>query len=113
MRKRTGLFRSTLFPLIFSVVIFVTVLALFLWGIQLTEKGSRTENLRMAQQSVHNAAISCYALEGRYPPSYEYLKQNYPVSINENKYTVFYTIFASNILPDIYVTEKQDGRKEP
>ena len=38
--------------------------------------------------------------------AYEYLKENYGVSVNESKYTVFYNIFASNILPDVEIIER-------
>lgn len=106
MNKRRKIYDTTLFPLFFSVLLFAAVLLLFLWGIGTTERQSKAENLRTAQQSVRNAAISCYALEGHYPQSYDYLKKNYALSVNEDKYAVFYTIFASNILPDISVVEK-------
>ena len=43
----------------------------------------------------------CYAIEGRYPPSVEYLEENYAVQINRKKYNVFYDGFASNVMPEI------------
>ncbi len=52
------------------------------------------------------AVISCYATEGSYPESYEYLQKNYGVSINEDKYAVFYEAFASNMMPDITIIER-------
>ena len=45
----------------------------------------------------------CYAIEGRYPPSIEYLEEHYGVMINRKKYNVFYDGFASNVMPDITV----------
>ena len=35
---------------------------------------------------VEQAAILCYALEGAYPVSYEYLKENYKLMVNEEEY---------------------------
>lgn len=45
----------------------------------------------------------CYAIEGRYPPSVEYLEENYAVQINRKKYNVFYDGFASNVMPEITI----------
>ena len=43
------------------------------------------------------------AIEGRYPPSVEYLEENYGILIDRDKYDVFYSGFASNFMPDITV----------
>ena len=49
------------------------------------------------------ASVQCYAIEGRYPPSVEYLEENYAVQINRKKYNVFYDGFASNVMPEITI----------
>ena len=41
-----------------------------------------------------------------YPPDYEYLKDNYGIRVDEEKYAVFYSVFASNMMPDVTVIEK-------
>ena len=50
--------------------------------------------------------ITCYAQEGRYPESIEYLKENYQLHISDD-YDVYYDIFAENIMPDVRVVRKQ------
>ena len=65
------------------------------------------KRLRMAEQAVRQAAVSCYALEGAYPASYADLKQRSGVAVDEEQYIVFYEIFASNIMPDVTVLERQ------
>ena len=62
--------------------------------------GAREETLRKA---VARASVQCYAIEGRYPPSVEYLEENYAVQINRKKYNVFYDGFASNVMPEITI----------
>ena len=47
--------------------------------------------------------MQCYAIEGRYPPSVDYLEENYGILIDRDKYDVFYSGFASNFMPDITV----------
>ena len=65
---------------------------------------SSDEELKMAQDSIRRAVVSCYAIEGRYPDTYKYLAENYGLTVDEKKYTVHYEIFASNIMPEITVT---------
>ena len=55
--------------------------------------------------AVHNAALTCYAVEGAYPNDIEYLRTHYGLAYDESRYLVTYSAFASNLLPEIYVTE--------
>ncbi|MEL7569287.1 MAG: hypothetical protein AAGU14_01865 [Eubacteriaceae bacterium] len=96
-----------LYMFIKPAIIFLLFLLMFIWGMQITNQSSRKEDISAAEKSIQKAAVTCYAIEGRYPPSYEYLKQNYAIDINTDKYAVFYSVFASNIMPDITVLEKQ------
>ena len=61
------------------------------------------EGARNLVQAVRRASVQCYAIEGRYPPSVEYLEENYGIAIDRERYHVFYEGFASNIMPDITV----------
>jgi hypothetical protein len=88
------------------VLFFLCILSLFIWGIYITNRTSNEESLHLAEENIRKAVISCYALEGRYPQSFEYLEKNYGINIDTDKYTVFYSVFASNIMPDITVIEK-------
>ena len=55
--------------------------------------------------AVHNAALTCYAVEGAYPNDLEYLRSHYGLAYDQSRYLVTYSAFASNLLPEIYVTE--------
>lgn len=68
--------------------------------------GSREEEA--LKRAVTRATVQCYAIEGRYPPSVEYLEENYGVQINRKKYNVFYDGFASNVMPEINVIPRQE-----
>lgn len=61
---------------------------------------------RMAEDNLRRAVVSCYALEGRYPPDVKYLQEQYGLQLNEEKYIVHYEVFAENIMPDITVLER-------
>ncbi|MEA4815618.1 MAG: hypothetical protein VB120_02020 [Lachnospiraceae bacterium] len=89
-----------------SVLIFTAVAVMFVTGVREASKKESEEALRIAEDSIHRAVVSCYALEGSYPESFEYIKENYGIHIDEEKYFVDYEIFASNIMPDVTVIEK-------
>jgi uncharacterized membrane-anchored protein len=72
-------------------------------GLNSTEDVSRVEQERMLNDSVRRAVVACYAIEGRYPESVEYMVENYGVRVDENKFKVYYYAFGSNIMPDFDV----------
>lgn len=55
------------------------------------------------REAVLRSAVECYAVEGAYPESLEYLTENYGLSVNHSRYIVVYNAFASNQLPDVQV----------
>lgn len=96
--------------LVLPILIFAAALAIVWAGLSGASGSVEREGLRSAQEAVRRAAVSCYAIEGRYPESYEYLRDNYGLSINEERYAVHYTVFASNIMPEINVVPKGGDR---
>lgn len=82
------------------------VLFVFLLGISRLEQGRQEQGVRQLEDVLRRAAVACYASEGFYPPDVDYLRENYGVVIDENRYRVHYDRFASNLMPDITVVEK-------
>ena len=70
---------------------------------------TRAEQLDVLTQAVRHATVQCYAIEGRYPPSVEYLEEHYGLSIDREKYHVFYSGWASNIMPEITIIPAGEG----
>ncbi len=87
-----------------AIIMFAAVASAVIDGTGNVSQKSSDEELKMAQDSIRRAVVSCYAIEGRYPDTYEYLAENYGLTVDEKKYTVHYEIFASNIMPEITVT---------
>ena len=55
------------------------------------------------EDAVRRSAVACYAAEGVYPPTLTYLEERYGLQIDTARYTVFYDVFAENLMPDITV----------
>jgi hypothetical protein len=104
-KRRNGFARGLALMLAVFAVLFFGAYAL-LGGISSVSSGKETELVRAA---VRDAVLTCYAVEGFYPETLDYLKQNYGLRFNEDQYFVYYDAFASNIMPGIQVTEKGAG----
>ena len=87
-------------------MLFAAVAVWVVQGVREAVRLSDEEGLRMAQESIERAVVSCYSLEGVYPASYEDLKAKSGLAIDEDKYVIFYDIFASNMRPSVTVMER-------
>ncbi len=94
-------------PLICGALVFAAVAVWMVLGLRQAAEASDREGLRLAEQSIRRAAVSCYAIEGAYPATYDQLKEWSGIQVDEERYAVFYEIFASNIMPDITVVERR------
>ena len=89
-----------------SVIIFA-VIVLLVWLLYSRAAASMdTDGGQTLETALENSAVLCYSLEGFYPPSLDYLADNYGVVVDREHYIVHYDVFASNIMPDIRVVPK-------
>jgi hypothetical protein len=86
-----------------GLIIFAAIAVIIITAVGNASEKSSSEQLRITEESIKRAVVSCYAIEGRYPESLEYLTDNYGLTIDTEKYIVHYEIFASNIMPQITV----------
>lgn len=87
----------------------VLVMLLVLVGVWLlitrVGKSSGEAQTQFVTEAVHNAALTCYAVEGAYPTDLEYLRKHYGLAYDQSRYLVRYDAFGSNLMPDISVIE--------
>lgn len=100
--------REKHFPLL-PLIIFGAA-AVFTLAALTSSQGSETE-LRQSsiKDSISKAASLCYAAEGAYPESLDYLGENYGVRTEYEDFTVHYSYAGGNIPPDIIVAPKTKG----
>ena len=88
-------------------VIICAVIVLLVWLLFSRASASMdTDGGQTLETALENSAVLCYSLEGFYPPSLDYLADNYGVVVDREHYIVHYDVFASNIMPDIRVVPK-------
>ena len=101
---------SRIRPLVSSVILpllAAAILLFFLTALGNLGDGQRSEGKAQLEAALHRAAVACYACEGIYPPSLDYLKEHYGIQIDDSRYVVIYEAFAENLMPDITVLEKR------
>ncbi len=89
-----------------TVALFALLIALAL--IVITALGGQNDAREMSQlkQSLRRASVACFAVEGCYPPSVDYMEAHYGLVVNHDKYAVFYNVFGSNVMPVITVARR-------
>ena len=89
-----------------SIAIFIVLILSFVLLINSITTKNNGRELQIVRDAVKNAALTCYAVEGVYPDDLEYLREQYHLSYNEDRYIVFYEPLASNLMPYIKVAER-------
>lgn len=94
---------------VLSVILFVLVVVWFVISANNAGEAADKKRTESVYGTVMNGAVLCYSIEGEYPPSLDYLKENYGVKYDSDKYVVNYSYFGANIRPTVIVTEKSGG----
>lgn len=93
---------------IFSICVFLLILFLFVQGISSFSVSTKKRQKESLENAIMRNVTYCYTVEGSYPESLDYLKENYGLTYDEDLFFVDYRISGSNILPDVTIIER-DG----
>ena len=91
-----------------SILVFLAIALLFFQGISSVSSGTRKRQKESLENAITRSITHCYAVEGSYPASLEYLKENYGLTYDENLFFVDYQTIGSNILPDVTIIEREE-----
>ena len=104
--RRKNLFGAAVRALLLPAVAAAAVLCFFT-ALANLESGRADEGRRQLEEALRRSAVACYAAEGIYPPDLTYMEEHYGLQIDTDRYTVYYDVFASNLMPDITVLENE------
>ncbi|MCD8395610.1 MAG: hypothetical protein LUD12_00215 [Lachnospiraceae bacterium] len=82
---------------------FACAAALLIYGTNEISDTADSEQAKSLQTALIRSAVQCYATEGSYPESLDYLCEHYGITWNSEKYVVDYEILGSNLMPTITV----------
>lgn len=89
-----------------SIIAFIVLIVIALNGLQdISDKTSDSQRESL-ESALERSIAHCYALEGTYPPSLDYIKEHYGLIYDENRFFVDYQSIGSNIMPDVTIIEK-------
>jgi len=107
MKNQTSIYRKNVFDFLRSAVLPViftaAIVMIVTFSLNTAHESSRAEGVRILEDSLHRAVVMNYAIEGRYPESIEYIEEHFGIFIDRTRFVVHYSIFASNIFPEITV----------
>ena len=89
--------------LFLAMVVFALLVVLFLFFLLTATQRNEANEREMMSDALRRAIVTCYSVEGKYPPSLDYIYENYGVRIDESRYVVFYDVIAANVMPSVDV----------
>ena len=92
--------------IIISIVVFFVVFFCFQMAVSALSKQTDQEEMNTLEAAISRDITQCYAVEGSYPESLDYLKKNYGLHYDEDRYFVAYQPLGSNILPEVTVIRR-------
>ena len=95
--------------LLITLACFVVLAIIFVCAVSTAGSKVTEEQAQLLESSLHSAAINAYAVTGRYPTLDE-IQTDFGVVVDEEHFNVVYSAFASNIIPEIRVTVREEYR---
>lgn len=88
---------------ILTVLFFAVFLIYFYMQISIVSEEVKVSDVEMLTNALENAVVTCYAIEGAYPESLEYIEEHYGIVVDRDKYMVDYQVLYANMVPNIAV----------
>ena len=104
--QRPNLGKRILQSVNFSILFFLLVIGIFLYGIVTVSSGTAEDERRILDEAIHKDIVHCYAVEGMYPPNLTYMEEHYGLTYDHDKFLVDYEPIASNIMPNVTIIER-------
>ena len=103
---RTRRFAKQRLGLVLSVLLCAAAVTLALLFVGRVDSGATSEQMAQLKHDMIHAAVTCYAIEGRYPPTLDYLCEHYGVHVDTSRFFVTYDVMGGNILPPVAVLRR-------
>lgn len=91
---------------IFAPILLVVVLILFTAIAGNISSSNRAQEKEILSKALERSITQCYALEGAYPPSLDYLKEHYGLTYDRDHFFIDYQYIGSNLRPDTTIIER-------
>ncbi|MCR5802215.1 MAG: hypothetical protein K6G57_07790 [Lachnospiraceae bacterium] len=89
-----------------SVLLFIAVFVYFMYSVRDISDDTISRQETSLNSALKRSIVSCYCVEGTYPPSLDYIKEHYGLTYDESLFFVDYQAIGSNIYPDVTVIRR-------
>jgi len=89
-----------------TMILAAVIIVVFVAAVFLVSGGNVSRQEESLDRALENDITACYAMEGSYPESLDYLKENYGLTYNEKLFYVDYQVPGSNIRPVVTIIRK-------
>lgn len=93
--------KKTIYAL--PLLLFIIIAVLFIRGIASVSDTTLAKQRESLETALHRSISQCYAVEGLYPPTLDYIEQHYGLIYDKELFRVDYQPFGSNIFPDVTI----------
>lgn len=97
--------------LLISLAIFVITLVVFLYGVSYTVDSGVEQQKENLEEAINRSMLQCYVTEGRYPQSFDYLKEHYGIIYDDSLFRVDYVVHGTNMKPEVDVIMLEAARQ--
>lgn len=99
--KKTGKNRARR-GILLPLLLFALAVSALLLAVRSADLNSDRKRMETLEKAVHRVIMHCYALEGRYPPSAEYMQERYALRVEDDFY-ISYVPTGVNTYPSVAV----------
>ena len=92
--------------ILFSILFFVVLIICFMLVVNRISQDTLDRQEKSLNIALNRNIVSCYCVEGTYPPSLEYIVEHYGLTYDADSFFVDYRAIGSNIYPEVTVIRK-------
>ena len=98
--------RERRFPgTLLSAIVFLLLILWVIRGFASVSATAKDQGAAALETALRRSVVHCYATEGFYPPSLEYLEEHYGLTYDKDRYWIDYQPVGANLMPDMTVLE--------
>lgn len=90
----------------FFYLLIPVIIALFWYLISSVDSSTVARQQESLTDAINRDVLHCYAVEGFYPPSLEYIEEHYGLQYDKETFVVDYQPIAYNMRPDVTILVK-------
>lgn len=93
---------------ILGTLILLLIILAIISGIHQAKKNIASSAKDRLYETIRNIAVHAYSIEAQYPMNLEYMKKNYHLNYDEERFFVDYQLIMGNAMPEIFIIDREE-----